>query len=306
MTTNKPFLSIGLPVYNGDNYLEQALDSLVNQTFSDFELIISDNGSTDRTEEICRTYAARDERIRYYRNEENLGATKNFNRTFELSSGKYFKWAAHDDVLVPEFLERCIEVLERDDSVVLCHCKTNIIDQYGKPYLHYLVELNTDSPRPHERFHAMVSIEHWCFQSFGVVRAEALKKTPLIQSFSGSDKNLLAELCLMGKIYEIPEALFLRREHPEASTNAFPGERERGLWFDPTLAGQIHIPIWLKFSNYFKSINRVPLSPYDRLMCYFQLARWVGEKIFLRFARRFKYKADRSHIAVPVEGAEWR
>jgi glycosyltransferase involved in cell wall biosynthesis len=90
---DKPRLSIGMPVFNGEKYLKEALDSILAQTYSDFELLISDNASTDRTEQICREYAAKDRRIRYYRNEKNIGAPKNFNRVFELSSGKYFRWA---------------------------------------------------------------------------------------------------------------------------------------------------------------------------------------------------------------------
>jgi glycosyltransferase involved in cell wall biosynthesis len=94
MTSKIPRVSIGLPVFNGEKYLAEALDSILSQTYRDFKLIISDNASTDRTEQICREYAAKDRRIRYYRNEKNIGAPKNFNRVFELSSGKYFRWDA--------------------------------------------------------------------------------------------------------------------------------------------------------------------------------------------------------------------
>src|SRR6185369_4346332 len=107
-----PSVSIGLPVYNGVNYLRQALDSLLAQTFGDWELILSDNGSTDATESICREFAARDGRIRYLREPVNRGATWNFNRVFELSRAPLFRWAAHDDVCSPELLERCVAALE--------------------------------------------------------------------------------------------------------------------------------------------------------------------------------------------------
>src|SRR5882762_1549884 len=116
-----PRISIGLPVYNGENFITDALESILGQTYTDFELIISDNASTDRTEALCKSYAARDPRIRYWRNAENLGAARNFNRVFELSSGEYFKWTAHDDVLAPDYLEKCIEASDRDPSVVLVY-----------------------------------------------------------------------------------------------------------------------------------------------------------------------------------------
>src|ERR1051326_2036095 len=112
MSNQKPRVSIGLPVYNGQQFLEEAINSLLAQTYSDFELIISDNASTDATEQICRAHAAADPRIRYYRNDKNRGPVWNLNRVFELARGELFKWAAHDDVCAPTLVERCVEVLE--------------------------------------------------------------------------------------------------------------------------------------------------------------------------------------------------
>ncbi|MBD2214537.1 glycosyltransferase family 2 protein [Nostoc linckia FACHB-104] len=97
-------LSIGLPVYNGKKFIRESIDCILNQTFQDFELIISDNASTDNTEKICREYAAKDNRIRYYRNAKNIGCARNFHRAFELSTGEYFKWVAYDDLHAPEYL----------------------------------------------------------------------------------------------------------------------------------------------------------------------------------------------------------
>ncbi len=123
-----PRVSVGLPVYNGENFIKDALDSILAQTFEDFELIISDNASTDGTQQICRQYTSKDQRIRYIRNDGNIGASKNFNQVFELSSGEYFKWIAHDDLCAPEFLERCVEVLDQDPSIVLCFARPKAID----------------------------------------------------------------------------------------------------------------------------------------------------------------------------------
>jgi glycosyltransferase involved in cell wall biosynthesis len=92
-----PKVSIGVPVFNGENYLAQALESILAQDFADFEVIISDNCSTDKTPEICTSFAKRDSRVKYFRNDSNIGASPNYNRTFELSRGEYFKWCAHDD-----------------------------------------------------------------------------------------------------------------------------------------------------------------------------------------------------------------
>ena len=96
-----PKISIGMPVYNGENYLAQALRAILSQTFTDFELIISDNASTDATQRICETFAAEDSRVRYFRNSRNIGIEPNFNAAFEPARGKYFMWTAHDDLLEP-------------------------------------------------------------------------------------------------------------------------------------------------------------------------------------------------------------
>ena len=127
-----PTVSIGLPVYNGAEYLTQTLDTLLKQSFRDFEIIISDNASTDATQEICTQYQELDPRIKYYRVDENKGAAWNFNRVFQLARGKYFKWAAHDDLILPTFLERCVEVLDNSPDVVLVFTKLDIIDAQGK------------------------------------------------------------------------------------------------------------------------------------------------------------------------------
>jgi glycosyltransferase involved in cell wall biosynthesis len=128
-----PLVSVGLFVYNGERFIEETLHSILNQTFSDFELIISDNASTDRTGEISQAYARRDSRIRYYRNEKNMGAGWNIRRVYELATGKYYKQAATDDLLEPDFLRRCIEILESDPGCVLAHPKTKEIDENGLP-----------------------------------------------------------------------------------------------------------------------------------------------------------------------------
>lgn len=127
-----PTVSIGLPVFNGENYLEEAIQSILHQTFTYFELIICDNNSSEDIGAICNKYEQQDSRIRYYRNDENVGASRNFNQTFELARGPYFKWAAHDDRLAADFVERCVSVLDRDPDMVLCFSRTQVIDAEGR------------------------------------------------------------------------------------------------------------------------------------------------------------------------------
>ena len=179
MTDNKPQLTIGLPVYNGQNYVRQAIESILVQTYRDFELIISDNASTDKTPEICREYL-KDPRVRYYRSKRNNGGAWNWNRVFELSSGVYFKWAAHDDTMSPEFVERCIRELEKDPTIILCHSKDAIIDENSKVIGAYDLGDIQDSEKPHERFRELLNKKRspmacfWCFS-----KRETLSKTPV-------------------------------------------------------------------------------------------------------------------------------
>src|SRR5260370_42328257 len=111
-----PRVSIGMPGYNGAKYVRRSVQSVLAQDYEDFELLISDNASTDETESICRELAERDGRIRYFRNERNVGASQNFNKVFRLASGTFFKWAAPDDGCHPTMLLRRVAVLERSPA----------------------------------------------------------------------------------------------------------------------------------------------------------------------------------------------
>lgn len=275
MSKKTPRISIGLPVFNGENYLAETLDSILAQTYSDFELIISDNASTDGTQEICGAYAARDARVRYHRNEENLGAANNFNRVFELSSGEYFKWAAHDDLYAPEYLQRCIEILDCEPEVVLCYPQTTIIDEDGKFVEHYYDGFNLRSPKPHERFRDFFRAPGLCNPVFGLIRARALKRTPLIGNYAASDRVLLGELALHGQFYEVPEYLFLRRGHPQRSVEANVTDNQLAAWFDPSRRHKILLPRWRRFREYLKAVQRAPLSWRERGYCYMQIARFA-------------------------------
>src|ERR1700689_1019951 len=129
--TAAPRLSIGLPVYNGERYLAESLDSLLGQSYENFELIISDNASTDATADICRRYGQQDSRIRYFRQPKNIGLSPNHNFVFEQSSSEFFKWAASDDLYARDLLKYCIEALDEYPDIALAHCWTAIIDSGG-------------------------------------------------------------------------------------------------------------------------------------------------------------------------------
>ncbi len=268
---NSPKVSVGLAVFNGEPYLDEAIRSILAQTFTDFELIISDNASTDQTEEICRAYAERDPRIRYYRNATNIGGANNENRTFDLSTGSYFRWAAHDDVCAPELLAKCVEVLERDPFVVLCYTQVVEIDEHGQRG-RTISRNNASSALAHVRFAAIASSSDFCEETYGLIRSDILRKTRLQQNYTASDRTLLCELSLYGRFHEIPEPLFFKRFHPK---NVYSDWRARMAWFDPKWEGKITFPFWLQFFDYLETIRRVPARPYVRFRCRLYMLRWL-------------------------------
>lgn len=275
----RPLVSIGLPVYNGANYLRTAVETLLAQTYGRFELLISDNASTDETPAICRALAARDERIRIHRNEKNLGAAPNYNIVFGMATGKYFKWAAHDDVLAPTFIERAVDVLEANPDVVLCTARTGRIDPSGQVTGTYPSDPVWADPSPSRRFESLVCTPHACVAVFGLVRRNVLAATPLIAPYVNSDRVLLAELGLHGRIYEIADDLFFRRDHPGSSLRAYPDHRERVVWFDPRKSARFSFPEWQVVAGYAGAVARARLSGVERARCWktvaaFSAAGW--------------------------------
>jgi glycosyltransferase involved in cell wall biosynthesis len=286
-----PLLSVGLFVYNGEDFLEETLRSILNQRFTDFELIISDNASTDRTGEIAKAYAKRDNRIRYYQSERNMGAGWNIRRVYELAAGKYFKQAAVDDLLEPDFLRRCVEVLERDPGCVLSYASTKEVDENGNFIKNYVTPMKADSNDPVTRFREMLLVSSWCYQIFGVMRMSALRQLPPQGSYVNSDGVLLARLSLLGRFYEVPEHLFISRHHGGQSIRTLPVRLQRprrfrltnrypGLpcpeWWDPAKTRALTFPEFRQLVEYFLSIYRAPLGAGQKLRCYLMLLPWIN------------------------------
>lgn len=261
-------LSIGLPVNNGEKYISYAIDSILNQTFADFELIICDNASVDKTQEICLSY--NDKRIRYHRNEKNMGAAWNYNRTEELAKGKYFKWAAHDDVLAPDFLRQCVEALDQNGDSVLVYTKVRKIDENGCFLRYRSPSLNTSSNSTWIRFKNLVLVKHPCTMFFGLIRREALKNTSRHGNYNSADRVLLAHLALKGRMIEIPEPLFYWRWHAGQSIRLMKDRYAYALWFDPLNAGKKVYPKKRLLHEYYNllEIEREMLGSRDRFLCH--------------------------------------
>jgi glycosyltransferase involved in cell wall biosynthesis len=275
--TTVPRLSIGLPVYNGQNYVAEALDDLLKQSYQDFELIISDNASTDGTAEICRDYAARDPRIRYVRQPKNIGAAPNHNFVVREAKGEFFKWAAHDDLFGPDLLARCVQALDEHPDAVLSHAYMAIVDETGETIEEYDYSLATDSPYPAERFRSLLLTEGGD-DFYGVVRTDVMRRIAPHDSYHNAGRKLVAEISLYGKFHQVPEVMFFRRDHPGR------GDRLGSVQavcanLDPRRKGQPRARLLADYlTGYVTAIARAPLSAADRRQCYRYLLRWLTNR----------------------------
>lgn len=225
-----PRVTLAMPVYNGENFIEGAIGSILDQDYRDFELIITDNASTDRTEAICRKAASGDPRIRYHRHPKNLGAAPNYNSGYELATGEYLKWCAHDDRISRNYLTECVRLLDSDPDVALAFGRTQCIDGRG-------VEISTVGQEipdlsgldAAERFGKVIRFSGTCFEIFGLFRMDVLRRTSLHRLYYGSDRALLAETALLGEYAKAAGAVFYNREHQSRSIN-IDDKRARRQW----------------------------------------------------------------------------
>ena len=231
-----PRLSIGVPVYNGADYIAEAIGSHLEQDFEDFELVVSDNCSDDDTPVIVQTLAAQDSRITYTRNDSNIGGPANFNRLFRLTSGELFRWAAADDRIEPGYLRKVIDLFDQDPNLVIGHSEAQLIDPHSEPMLQmeqgylggdgYMEAIKLTPPpgddrfgssNPHERIDAVINNNHRNFYIFGVMRRATMMHTRLHGPFYGGDRTLLVEMAMRGRFRKVPEPLFASRSHAKNS-----------------------------------------------------------------------------------------
>jgi glycosyltransferase involved in cell wall biosynthesis len=285
-------VSLGVPVYNGERFVARAIESALEQTFTDFEVIVCDNASTDRTSQICEEFVRKDSRIRYFRQEINIGAKANFNRVFEYSRGKYFKWVAADDVCGPRYLELTVAALDQDPTVVLAHTLSTMINSNGETVTPEELKREVifdeglpvevrptdcarrlDAALPHRRLQEILLNTFWCFEIFGLIRREAMLLTYPKRNYYGSDKVMLAQLSLLGRFVEVPEVQFFRRAHHGNSTNLTIKDREK--W---SHAPKTHWMLPTQFpclEGYTTSVLTFPMSFPDRMKCLGVIVRFM-------------------------------
>lgn len=260
-----PRVSIALPVYNGERFLGASLESLLTQDFEDFELIITDNGSTDATPDICAEAARGDSRVSYHRSPVNRGLAWNWNRAVPLATGTYFKWAASDDLHLPGYLSATVDLLDHDPGAVLAHTRSADIDADGRRLGDIPVPVRMDAPTARERFRELTRTGWPCVQVFGLTRLAALRRTGLHGAYPRSDRALLAELGLAGRLEHVDDLLFLRRDFQGRATRAASGLRERYPVFTGRPVRGPVFPTWRLFGGFGSALRRADLAPPERL-----------------------------------------
>jgi glycosyltransferase involved in cell wall biosynthesis len=271
-------LSLGLPIFNGESFLRETLDSILGQTFGDFVLLICDNASTDSTPEICRAYAATDPRVHIFTNDSNRGVGWNHRHVFELSETEYFKWCGADDVIAPDYLSACLGRLERRPDAVLCYSAAVVIDDFGKPvHGEYPTSPSTQlalgSPDVVTRFSNLLSPLYSDTNPFyAVIRSSALRRTRPHGSFLAADRCLLAELSLIGPFLRVPETLFYRRRHAQ---NATKGNAEEMLLYVPSRSARVSVRDWRVAYEHLAAVRRAAVSPRLKLRLVRAVLRWM-------------------------------
>ena len=241
-------------------------------------MIISDNASSDRTESICRRYAERDSRVRYYRQPRNRGVTWNFRQVALLADGEYFLWMAHATTALLRNMSSVVwRFLQKNPGTVLCYSKAIEINEDGNAIARKEQVLGADASSPHQRFRELIRMEHNCESIFGMVRTDVLKKTSIHADFPDSDRCVLAELALYGRFEKLPEYLFFHREHSQRVTKQFPTRQERMLRLNPDRRLRLVFPHFRQFREYMAAIHRAPIGGYEAICCYVRMLGWLWE-----------------------------
>jgi glycosyltransferase involved in cell wall biosynthesis len=277
-TSEAPRLTLGLPVYNGESYLSESLDALLAQTYTDFELIISDNASDDGTPQIAERYAALDPRVRYVRHEVNRGSSFNHNYVIDQARGEFFKWVSDDDLYAPELLERCIDALDARPEIALAHAWTGFMDDSGAVTHKLDYVLETDVPDPVVRFRSLLYVQGGD-DIYGVIRMSILRRVAPFNSYHMADRPFVGELALHGPFHNVPEYLYFRRDHPGRASRIGRYIRRRCTVLDPARGNRWRHPMVRLLGEYVlgyvTAIMRAPISPKDRVRCGKELVVWL-------------------------------
>lgn len=285
LSVHRPLVSIGVPVFNAERFLARALDSLLDQTLSDFELIISDNASNDTTQAICEDYAGRDRRIRYIRQKNNIGAPRNWNVLVHEARGIFFKWASANDYCSPRMLQQCVNVMEADPGIVLCYGRTQFVDENEQAMGVYERDISLEDDQPSRRF-GRVYTQLWLNNAqCGVFRLDVLRLTRLDRLYPSGDMALMAELALYGRFKVIPDVFLFRRQSRGTFTQMLtPLERQKV--YNPEAKSPMKFVLARRTLDNLLSISRAPISIMEKIRSYqvaLRIARWDRADLWREF-----------------------
>ncbi len=295
-----PLISIGMPVFNGERFIHRAIDSLLAQDHGHFELIISDNGSVDGTEAICTQYAELDARVQFHRNESNAGATANFNRVFDLSTGDYFMWAAHDDFWAPEYVRTCLELLLASDSIVLAGCSGKLVDGETGEHVDTDRGISTRGMRPYDRFRlhklTLHNRRNYNIVFYGLYRRASLTRVMPLRKVIGNDHLLMAELALSGE-FETHAEVLTTKQRGGASRSHRANAKALGisnplLVLSPMLVREFHLQQVIFQTGELTAAEKVRLSMWSAAnylrVHVVRASRYHGGRALRRNARRVR------------------
>lgn len=275
--TSRPLVSIGVPVYNGLPFLEQALASLRAQTYDPIEIVISDNASTDGTEALCRALAAEDPRVRYHRNDRNRGLVWNHRNALALARGEYFMFAPYDDHFAPTYVERCVELLEREPGHAYVFAETMLIDATGEPIGRELARQRLTDPSTSTRFWDVLVVQGG-INFYGLARREMWDTIGDYVAVPRAERIMLAEMALHGTFGVLPADLYFRRIHAGQITAMRRDRRKEAAVLDPSRSrgprGTVAFIVAEYFLGYVAAILRAPLPRTVRLRTLRALVRW--------------------------------
>lgn len=208
--TERPLVSIGMPVYNEEEFIAESVSAILDQDYPNLEIIISDNGSTDATAEICEKLVATDPRVHLHRYRENAGVNANFHYVFNHARGCYFLWASGHDTWAPDMISRCVEELECHSSASLAFATTGWIDRKGHDLGVRTGWTDTRGLGVSGRFMTVL----WGNMNpiLGLIRSECMPDLARSYTRAGADLTLLLELVLAGDFIHVPEARWWRRD----------------------------------------------------------------------------------------------
>jgi glycosyltransferase involved in cell wall biosynthesis len=266
-----PGVSVGLPVYNGARFIAEAIDSILGQSFAELELIISDNASTDSTQEICERYARSDRRVLYFRQPVNLGAPRNWNFVADKARGRYFKWASANDFVDREFIAKTSDVLESDEGTVLCYGRTWIVDESTDERQLYDGDMAVTDDRPSARFIRVCRMFRLNNALSGLFRLDMLRRTRLNQVYPASDIPLLAEMALLGRFRMLADPLLYRRIGQHSFSSLLSTAKLQEL-FDPQKVGGCDFRELHRQTDCFRAVVRTPMAPMEKLRSFAAVA----------------------------------